>query len=74
MKALFSETDILDDDINDDPDSENMIVSIDFEWPIYEFGRVTGNISVTQIGANPSNYKSHSLVLPFLAILTISNY
>ena len=56
---------ILDDDLNDNLDCENMVVSIDFEWPIYEFGRVKRNISVAQIGANLSNGKRHRLVLPF---------
>ena len=40
-------------------------MSIEFEWPIYEFGRVKVNISVTQIGANISNDKRHRLVIPF---------
>ena len=42
-----------------------MVVSIGFEWPIYEFGRVKGKTSVAQIGSNLSDDKRHHLVLPF---------
>ena len=62
---MLPEIDILDDDLNDDPNCENMLVSIHFEWPIYDFGRVKGKISVAKIGANISNERSHRLVLPF---------
>ena len=65
IESMITTIYILDYDINDDPDSKNMVVSIDFEWPIYDFGRVKGKISVAQIGANLSNDERHCLVLPF---------
>ena len=40
-----------------------MVVSIVFEWPIYDFGCVEGKISIARIGANISNYIRHRLVL-----------
>ena len=65
IESMISAIDIIDDDLNDKPDSKNMVASIDFEWPIYDFGRIKGNIRVAQIGANLSNNKRHHLVLPF---------
>ena len=62
---MISAIDIIDSDLNDEPNSKNMVVSIDFEWPIYDFGSVKGNISVAQIGLNLSNGKRHRLVLSF---------
>ena len=62
---MISAIDIIDSDLNYEPNSNNMVVSIDFEWPIYDFGSVKGNISVAQIGLNLSNGKRHRLVLSF---------
>ena len=63
IEIMIAAIDILDGDPNDKPDCKNMVVSIDFEWLIYEFGYVKGNISVTHIGANISNDKRHCLYL-----------
>ena len=65
IESMISAIDIIDDDLNDKPNSKTMVASIDFEWPIYDFGRIKGNIRVAQIGANLSNNKRHHLVLPF---------
>ena len=62
---MIAAIDIIYDDLNDEPDSDNMVVSFDFEWPIYYFCRVKGKIIIAQIGENLSNEKSHRLVLPF---------
>ena len=66
IEIMIAAIDIIDDDLNDDPDSENIVVSINFEWSIYDFGRVKGKISVSQIRANLSNDKMDRLVLPFV--------
>ena len=65
IESMISVIYILDDDIVYDPDIDNMVVYTDFEWPIYDFGCVKVNVSVTQIRANISNYKRHRLILPF---------
>ena len=53
-ETIISEIDFLDDDLNDEPDCKNMVMSIDSECPIYDFGRVKGKISFVKIGANIS--------------------
>ena len=64
IESTIIEIYILDDDLNDEPDCKNMVMSIDSECPIYDFGRVKGKISFVKIGANISNDKSNCLVLP----------
>ena len=49
IESIIAAIDIIDDDLNDNTDIENMVVSIDFECPIYDFFRVKGKISVAQI-------------------------
>ena len=65
IEIMIAAINILDGDLNDKPDIENIVVSIYFEYPIYDFGRVKGKIGVAQIGSNLSNEKRHRLVLPF---------
>ena len=50
VESMIASIDIIDDDLNDEPDSNNMVVFIDFEWPIYDFCSIKGKISVDQIG------------------------
>ena len=63
---MIAAIDIIGDDRNDKSDCDNVVVSIYFEWPIYEFICIKGNISVAQIGENLINNKRYRLFLPFL--------
>ena len=59
IEIIISAIYIIDGDLNYETDSENMVVSIDFEWTIFDFDCVKINISVVQIGTNLSNDKRH---------------
>ena len=47
IESMVAAIDILDDDLNYNPDSKNMVGSIDFECLIYDFCRVKVRIKAT---------------------------
>ena len=55
---------LIDDALNDELDSEKKVVSLDFEWPIWEGGRLQGKISTAMVGVNLTSTRTR-LVIPF---------
>ena len=55
---------LIDDDLTAEIDNEKMVVSLDFEWPIWEGGRLQGKISTAMIGVNLTSTRTR-LVIPF---------
>jgi hypothetical protein len=55
---------VLDDALKEKSDQECKVLGMDFEWPLYDGGRVKGRMSVVQFAANLKGGK-YCLVLPF---------